>query len=43
MKYSKPEIAVLGSAVRAIEGLKQDPDMPDGFRTQITAYELDEE
>jgi hypothetical protein len=44
MKYNKPEITALGSAVNAIEnhqkGTPLDVDLPD--KQTITAYESDE-
>jgi len=45
MNYTKPELAVLGEAVRLIEmvGGKEQPPASDGsFLTTIPAYDLDE-
>jgi hypothetical protein len=46
MNYTKPEVAVLGKAVRVIENVfpKTLPGVPDGSHTYITppAYDLDE-
>ncbi len=42
MTYSKPEIAVLGDAVRAIQSNKPKAGI-EGPLNQLPAYELDDE
>jgi hypothetical protein len=43
MNYAKPEVAVLGPAVRVIEHVRKLGIVPDGQPTQNTpAYDLDE-
>jgi hypothetical protein len=45
MKYEKPEIAVVGSAVEAVQSsmIKQSPPLDSRLQTTVAAYQSDEE
>jgi hypothetical protein len=49
MKYDKPEVTALGTAIASVKGTGKDVDMPhdgqfnpDVYETTISAYEADE-
>jgi hypothetical protein len=45
MKYEKPEIVVIGSAVDAVQNsmIKQSPPTDNRLETTVAAYQSDEE
>jgi hypothetical protein len=44
MKYEKPEIALIGSAVEAVQNsmIKQSPQTDNHLETTVAAYQSDE-
>lgn len=45
MKYEKPEIAVVASAIEAVQNaiIKQSPALDNRLQTTVAAYQSDEE
>jgi hypothetical protein len=43
MIYSEPELTSLGKATHVIQGFKVPPDSIEGHRTEMAAYDTEEE
>ena len=43
MTYSKPELTSVGNATAVIQGFKVPPDSIEGARTEMSAYDPEEE